>query len=227
MRRGPHPPLTSHVQGDDATPGADGPGYHGVGRSTMGRAVWSSLPLHSISSVHFRFALILVLYVPKPRPLHQACGLPQQPGLHPRLLLPKVQVGPCLLQAVHGGKLLPEKGVVGGAGRVEGLVLQVALQRRQVLDKLCCDGRGIEVGIGEPGPDEVNGDWRGMEHVRGVETVVAQVVHHDLKGREVGKKVVFSLCFAGCVVEDVVDGREQVRLAAGALHCRCSTRVGR
>jgi len=103
---------------------------------------------------------------------------------------------------------------------------KVASQDLQVLPKEEGRRRGVEIGVGEACIDVLERERGGMEHVRGIEAVITQVVHHELIGGKVGEeggggrggggRGGGESCF---FVEDLMDGCEEVGLAASALHC--------
>ena len=88
--------------------------------------------------------------------------------------------------------LLHELAVVGAVG-VEGAVVQGGLQGRPFAEELL--GGVGEIMGDELLPDILHGQRRRVEHVVGIEAVVAELVHQDLVGGEIGHRLLAVSCW--------------------------------
>ncbi len=89
----------------------------------------------------------------------------------------------------EGGKALMclyRKSFVFGGFGVKGLVGKRLSDRAPLVEIVL--GGITEVAVDQAFPDVFHGLGRGMEHVGGIETIVAELIHQELVGGEVGNR---------------------------------------
>lgn len=131
----------------------------------------------------------------------------------------------CLLLGPGIGK----KPLILVAVGMEGPMAESSLDRAPLAKKEV--GPLAEEGVGKPLEDILHGLTAGMEHVLGVEAVVAQFVHHELVGRKVGRPQLaaqpvgseqerrlgqLALVVAILAVADGTDGDDDLHVGAAA-----------